>query len=118
MIAPGWKTLSDVDRRFLLAMARDDGPSTLAAIAMRLGCDSNYAGVYRHRLIKAGMIAVPSAAKWTSPTTRHATGSATEPTNSGAASGAPSTSILGARSDPELPVDTGEVRLDGRDLHL
>ena len=59
VIAPTWNGLSDVDRRFLLAMARDDGPSQLATIATRLDCDTNYAGVYRHRLIKAGMITSP-----------------------------------------------------------
>ncbi len=57
VFAPTWKGLSDVDRRFLLAMARDDDASRLATIAMRLGVDTNYAGVYRHRLINAGMIA-------------------------------------------------------------
>ena len=49
--------LSDVDRRFLLAMAQDDGESRLADVAGRLGVDVNYAGVYRQRLIRAGMIA-------------------------------------------------------------
>ena len=56
VLAPTWKTLSDVDRRFLLAMAKDDGESSLADIADRLGVTPNYAGVYRHRLIRAGMI--------------------------------------------------------------
>jgi hypothetical protein len=56
ILEPTWKALSDVDRRFLLAMARDDGPSALTSIATRLDCDTKYAGVYRHRLIKAGMI--------------------------------------------------------------
>lgn len=56
VLAPIWRELSDVDRRFLFAMARDEGESRLAAIAERLGVDTNYAGVYRHRLIKVGMI--------------------------------------------------------------
>lgn len=56
VFAPTWKGLSDVDRRFLLAMARDDTGSRLSTIAERLGVDTNYAGVYRHRLIQAGMI--------------------------------------------------------------
>lgn len=56
VFAPTWKSLSDVDRRFLLAMARDDASSPLATIANRLGVDTNYAGVYRHRLIGAGMV--------------------------------------------------------------
>lgn len=56
VLGPMWRGLSDVDRRFLLAMARDDGESRLADVADRLGVDTNYAGVYRHRLIRAGMI--------------------------------------------------------------
>lgn len=56
VLGPTWRGLSDVDRRFLLAMAPDDGESRLADIADRLGVDTNYAGVYRHRLIRAGMI--------------------------------------------------------------
>lgn len=56
VLAPTWRTLSDVDRRFLLAMAQDDGESKLADIAERLGVTAGYAGVYRHRLIRAGMI--------------------------------------------------------------
>lgn len=56
VFAPTWKGLSDVDRRFLLAMARDEAASALSRIAERLGVDANYAGVYRHRLIQAGMI--------------------------------------------------------------
>ena len=57
VIGPTWKGLSDVDRRFLLAMAQDDGESRLADVAGRLGVDVSYAGVYRQRLIRAGMIA-------------------------------------------------------------
>ena len=56
VLSPTWKTLSDVDRRFLRAMAQDDGESKLADIADRLGVTAGYAGVYRHRLIRAGMI--------------------------------------------------------------
>ena len=56
VLAPTWRTLSDVDRQFLLAMAQDDGESKLADIADRLGVNTSYAGVYRHRLIRAGMI--------------------------------------------------------------
>ena len=56
VIAPTWNTLSDVDRRFLLAMAQDDGDSELTDIADRLGVTTSYAGVYRHRLLRAGMI--------------------------------------------------------------
>lgn len=56
VLAPTWRDLSPVDRRFLRAMAADDGESHLADIARRLGVDVNYAGVYRQRLIRAGMI--------------------------------------------------------------
>lgn len=56
VLAPMWRGLSDVDRRFLVAMARDDDASELATIAARLGVEINYAGVYRRRLLKAGMI--------------------------------------------------------------
>lgn len=45
-----------MDRRFLAAVARDDGESRLATVADRLGVDVGYAGVYRQRLIRAGMI--------------------------------------------------------------
>lgn len=56
VIAPTWRTLSEVDRRFLLAMAQDDGESKLTDIADRLGVTTKYASVYRQRLIRAGMI--------------------------------------------------------------
>lgn len=56
VLAPTWKGLSDVDRRFLLAMAQDDAESRMADVADRLGVDANYASVYRQRLIRAGMI--------------------------------------------------------------
>ena len=56
VLAPTWNGLSDVDRRFLFAMAQDDGESSLTDIATRLDVDTNYAGVYRRRLIRAGMI--------------------------------------------------------------
>ena len=51
-----WRTLSEVDRRFLLAMAQDDAESKLTDIADRLGVATSYAGVYRQRLLRAGMI--------------------------------------------------------------
>ena len=56
VFAPTWRTLSEVDRRFLLAMAQDDAESKLTDIADRLGVDTSYAGVYRQRLLRAGMI--------------------------------------------------------------
>ena len=56
VLAPTWKGLSETDRRFLFAMANDDGESRLADVATRLDVEVNYAGVYRQRLIRAGMI--------------------------------------------------------------
>ncbi len=56
VLAPIWKNLSDVDQRFLLTMAQDPTESRLADVADRLGVSIGYAGVYRSRLIKAGMI--------------------------------------------------------------
>ncbi|WP_423919933.1 ATP-binding protein [Candidatus Poriferisodalis sp.] len=56
VLAPIWRDFSPIDRRFLRAMAADAGESRLADIAQRLGVDVNYAGVYRRRLIRAGMI--------------------------------------------------------------
>ena len=56
VLAPTWKGLSEVDQQFLLAMTEDEGESTVADIATRLGVDTKYASVYRHRLINVGMI--------------------------------------------------------------
>ena len=57
LIGPMWRDLSDGSRRFLAAMALDDGESRTADIAARLGVSSEYVGVYRHRLMKSGMVA-------------------------------------------------------------
>lgn len=48
--------LSGVDRSFLLALAHEDGPTSLATLAKALDREVNYVSVYRDRLIKAGMI--------------------------------------------------------------
>lgn len=53
---PGLADLSQVDRTFLAAMAVDDGPSRIADVIRRLGVDSQYANVYRTRLIEAEVI--------------------------------------------------------------
>ncbi len=63
VLAPVWKGLSYVDRRFLMAMTLDAFDSRLADVADRLGVTVGYAGVYRHRLIKAGMI-IPVRKGW------------------------------------------------------
>ena len=56
ILEPVWKDLSKVDRRFLRAMAEDDGVSRPSDIAERLGKGTDYARVYRNRLRKAGMV--------------------------------------------------------------
>lgn len=48
--------LSDVDRTFLVKMAIDDGPTFTSQIAERMGEGIKYVGVYRRRLIDAGVI--------------------------------------------------------------
>ncbi len=69
---PTWKELSEVDRNFLIAMTADQEESKLADIADRLNVTISYAGVYRHRLIKAGMITAAGKSKiaFTHPATR------------------------------------------------
>ena len=56
ILEPVWRDLSNVDRRFLGAMAEDDGVSRLSDVAERLGKGEDYARVYRNRLRKAGMV--------------------------------------------------------------
>lgn len=55
--APALAEASDVDKSFLLAMAQDDGPSSLGEIAKRLDVNSNYASQYRLRLIALELVA-------------------------------------------------------------
>ncbi|MCO5314759.1 MAG: ATP-binding protein [Solirubrobacterales bacterium] len=54
--SPALSATSDVDKSFLLAMAKDEGPSKMADIIERMGVKKEYAGVYRHRLIGAEVI--------------------------------------------------------------
>ena len=56
IVKPIWTGLSDTDRSFVLAMARDPDDSNIVDIADRLGHSTNYAQHYRRRLIDAGMI--------------------------------------------------------------
>ena len=56
VLDPVWRDLSNMDKRFLVAMAEDDGVSRLSEVASRLGKSSDYARVYRNRLRKAGMV--------------------------------------------------------------
>lgn len=53
---PALRPLSDVDRTYLLAMAQDDGRSRTGEVAERMGVSPQYAGEYRRRLIKDGII--------------------------------------------------------------
>jgi hypothetical protein len=53
---PALAGASAIDKTFLLAMAKDDGPSKMADIQERLGVDVNYASQYRLRLIAAELI--------------------------------------------------------------
>ena len=53
---PALADASDIDKSFLLAMAKDDGPSKMADIQQRLDVDVNYASQYRLRLIAAELI--------------------------------------------------------------
>jgi hypothetical protein len=51
-----FKACSDIDKTFLLAMARDDGPAKLSDVADRLHVSRDYANVYRARLIAAQLV--------------------------------------------------------------
>jgi len=53
---PALTSASGIDKSFLFAMARDDGPSKMADIQRRLDVDVNYASQYRLRLIAAELI--------------------------------------------------------------
>ena len=53
---PAIADASEIDRSFLLAMAKDDGPSKMADVQRRLNVDVNYASQYRLRLIAAELI--------------------------------------------------------------
>lgn len=53
---PEIKARSDVDKTFLLAMAKDDGPSRIGDIVSRMGVTRDYANTYRVRLIESQLI--------------------------------------------------------------
>ncbi|MGC2373220.1 MAG: ATP-binding protein [Solirubrobacteraceae bacterium] len=53
---PAFQACSDIDKTFLLVMARDDGPSKISDIAKRLEVKPDYANVYRARLIENQLI--------------------------------------------------------------
>jgi hypothetical protein len=60
VLEPALGDLSPNDRRFLLAMSVDDGPSKIGELAGRLGTSSNQASQYRLRLLDTQMIDSPS----------------------------------------------------------
>jgi hypothetical protein len=60
---PALDEASDVDRSFLLAMARDNGASRIADVIERLGITRSYASVYRRRLVDAELIE-PAGRGW------------------------------------------------------
>ena len=51
-----YRELSKGDLKFLRAMLPDEGESTVATIAKRMGVKSNYAGQYKRRLLEQGVI--------------------------------------------------------------
>jgi hypothetical protein len=53
---PSWRTLSDVDREFLLAMAMDPGETAVADLITRMGRTGQFVNRYRHRLLRSGWI--------------------------------------------------------------
>jgi hypothetical protein len=53
---PEVKECSDVDKTFLLAMAKDDGPSRISDIVKRMGVAPDYANTYRVRLIERQLV--------------------------------------------------------------
>lgn len=57
--APAVAGISDVDRAFLVAMSRDEGPSRTADLVERLAVPKGYVNVYRRRLIDAELIDAP-----------------------------------------------------------
>lgn len=55
--APLWRRLSDLDKRFLIAMLDDVGSTSVGDIGRRWGHDSRSLSRYRQRLLSAGLIA-------------------------------------------------------------
>ena len=78
---PTWKDLSEVDRSFLVAMTHDQGTSKLSDLADRLGVTMSYAGVYRQRLLRSGVITATGKGQiaFTHPATRNWILSLTDP---------------------------------------
>ncbi|KAB5605782.1 ATP-binding protein [Bifidobacterium jacchi] len=58
--APVIKQLSDRAVDYVTAMAQDDGPSSTAEVAARMGESMDYANIYRQRLIEDHIITSPA----------------------------------------------------------
>lgn len=56
VLATTYRELFPGDRRFLMAMLEDSGPSRGSEIAKRLGKKTNYVSTYKRRLLKQGII--------------------------------------------------------------
>jgi len=56
ILEPSLRDLSDTDRTVLAAIAASDGPARVSDIRQALGVSAQYLGVYRQRLLDAGMI--------------------------------------------------------------
>ena len=56
VIAPELRDLSDVDRAYLLAVARQSPPAATAVVTAALGVSKGYAQTYRARLIARGLL--------------------------------------------------------------
>lgn len=58
VLQSAYTSLSPIDQTYLLCMAEDEGPSSTSEIAARMAVSNQYAGMYRRRLIDAGVIVV------------------------------------------------------------
>ncbi|WP_292836533.1 ATP-binding protein [Microbacterium sp.] len=56
ILEPSLRDLSNTDRTVLAAMAAVDGPSKVSDLRVTLGVNARYMGVYRQRLLDAGVI--------------------------------------------------------------
>ncbi len=59
VLAPIWRDLSDVEKRFMVAMSVDSEMTKTRDVARRLGKSSQYVNVYRRRLIDKRVISSP-----------------------------------------------------------
>lgn len=59
VLRPDWARLGAIERQALTAMSRDAGPTQTASLRSRLDMSSSKWGVYRKRLLDAGVIVAP-----------------------------------------------------------